>query len=116
MTDLDVHNEAAVQAWLEAHRDELKALSAVSDEQRRPVELDQASVGRLSRMDALQGQAMAQAVERRRHDEIARVEAALARLAEGEYGACVSCGEDISEERLRLDPATPLCLDCAKGG
>ena len=116
MTDLDVHNDAAVEAWLRARREELETLSAGSDDQRRPVELDQTSAGRLSRMDALQGQAMAQAVEKRRHDEIARVDAACSRLAEGEYGACVHCGEDVSEDRLRLDPATPLCLDCAKGG
>ncbi|MEM1399750.1 MAG: TraR/DksA C4-type zinc finger protein, partial [Pseudomonadota bacterium] len=81
----------------------------------KPVELDQASVGRLSRMDALQGQAMAKAVEQRRLDEISRINAALRRLAEGEYGACANCGENVSEGRLRLDPSVAVCLDCARG-
>ena len=44
---------------------------------RQPVELDQTRVGRLSRMDALQGQAMAQETARRRDNEVVRIDAAL---------------------------------------
>ena len=81
---------------------------------RRPVELDQQSVGRLSRMDALQVQAMAQAQEGRRQDQLRRIDAALRRLADGEYGACVECGEDIPAKRLEIDPTVVRCVDCAK--
>jgi len=81
----------------------------------RPVELDQTRVGRLSRMDALQGQAMAQETERRRNNELQRIDAALARVDTGDYGYCVICGEEISSKRLALDPSTPLCIDCASG-
>ena len=115
MVGLDVTDESAVEAWLRQRRADLLAHSDSSGDQRRPVELDQTTVGRLSRMDALQGQAMAQALDRRRVEEIARIDAALGRLADGEYGACASCGEDISEGRLRLDPSIPTCLDCAQG-
>lgn len=45
--------------------------------------------------------------------ELRMIEAALARMDEGEYGFCVSCGERISEERLDLIPATPFCRDHA---
>lgn len=103
----------ATRARLIGARDELLRLIDASEESRGPVELDQARVGRLSRMDALQEQAMAIETERRRRVEIRRVDAALARLEEGEYGACVECGEDIEPKRLDLDPTAPLCISCA---
>lgn len=42
-------------------------------------------------------------------NEIRMIDAALARMDEGEYGYCVSCGDEIAEERLDLVPATPFC-------
>ena len=45
--------------------------------------------------------------------EIRQIEAALARIAAGEYGACVKCGAEISDDRLDLLPHTPFCRDCA---
>ena len=92
---------------------ELKKLDAGSVESRNPVELDQSRQGRLSRMDALQGQAMAMETARRRALELQKIEAALDRLQEGDYGYCVKCGESIGHKRLEFDPATPLCIDCA---
>lgn len=79
------------------------------------VELDQQAVGRLSRMDALQNQAMAKATGARRKTERARLQAALARMDDGEFGYCEDCGEDIAPGRLRLDPAATRCVDCASG-
>ncbi len=99
-----------------ARRDELRALSARAQDSRQPVELDQSKVGRLSRMDALQGQAMAQESERRREAELQRIEAALARLSSGDYGYCVRCDEEIAPARLKLDPAVATCIKCAGGG
>ena len=79
------------------------------------VELDQQAVGRLSRMDALQNQAMAKATDARRAGERARLTAALARMDEGEFGFCEDCGEEIAVGRLQLDPAATRCVDCARG-
>jgi DnaK suppressor protein len=104
----------ATLARLQARRAELAGLAAAHEEDSRPVELDQGRQGRLSRMEALQEQAMAIEVERRRELELARVDAALQRLAGNAYGACVSCGEPIEPRRLAFDPATPLCLGCAR--
>ncbi len=103
----------ATRARLIGARDELRRLIDAGEESRRPVELDQARVGRLSRMDALQEQAMAIETERRRKLELRRIDAALVRLDDGEYGACVECGEDIEPKRLDLDPTAPLCMGCA---
>jgi len=84
---------------------ELQALLELSEGASSPVVLDQTSVGRLSRMDAMQGQAMAQETERRRRVEIQKIEAALKRMDEGEYGYCIKTGEEIPLQRLELDPA-----------
>jgi RNA polymerase-binding transcription factor len=99
-----------------ARQAEVLAIMSASDTDSNPVELDQARVGRLSRMDALQGQAMAQETERRRKNELSRIEAALDRVTAEDYGYCVSCDEEISEKRLALDPSTPQCIDCARSG
>jgi RNA polymerase-binding transcription factor DksA len=46
--------------------------------------------------------------------EIAQIRAALTRMDAGEYGACVTCGAEISEDRLNLLPYTPFCRGCAR--
>jgi DnaK suppressor protein len=96
-----------------ARQQELQALAASSADARKPVELDQTSVGRLSRMDAMQGQAMALETEQRRKNELTKIDSALIRMNEDEYGYCLSCGEEISPKRLDLDPAIATCIDCA---
>ena len=91
----------------------LRGLQETADEAAGTVELDQTSVGRLSRMDALQGQAMSRERDRRRQIELQKIAAALRRIDAGDYGDCVRCGEEIAIRRLELDPAAPLCIDCA---
>ncbi len=95
-------------------RNEVEELSVVTEEARQPVELDQTMVGRLSRMDALQSQAMQLETERRRTVEIMRIGSALQRIDEGEFGYCVSCGIEIEPKRLDNDPTSPTCFDCAE--
>ena len=94
---------------------QISAADAKTSGERAPVELDQQAVGRLSRMDALQVQAMALETSRRRAAELQRIAAALARIDEGEYGTCLECGEEIAVRRLELAPAAPLCIACASG-
>jgi DnaK suppressor protein len=106
---------AYFRSLLEKRISELDALEVSTKEARAPVTLDQQSVGRLSRMDALQGQAMALATEQRRKTERQRIKAALGRIDSGEYGYCRMCEGDIPEKRLELDPATPVCVTCVSG-
>ena len=49
------------------------------------------------------------------HDlqELRQIDAALKRIEEDEYGYCVTCGNEISPERLEILPATPFCKNCA---
>ena len=78
------------------------------------VALDQQSVGRLSRMDALQQQAMAKAVDLRRQIEKKALEDALKRIARNEYGECIDCGEFMEFERLKVKPSVLKCSECMK--
>ncbi len=98
---------------LQTLKREIEDLSRIAEEDRATVELDQQSVGRLSRMDALQRQAMAEASERARVLEIRKIDAALQRIDEGEFGYCLECGEEIAEKRLDVDPAASHCIRCA---
>ncbi len=88
----------------------------ISSEGRAPVTLQQDSVGRLSRMDAMQQQAMALASEERRKAERGRIVAAIKRVEEGEWGYCLTCGEEIASARLAHDPSVAQCIACASGG
>jgi len=101
------------KAMLLAQRKQLLEQKEISQESTRTVELDQSSVGRLSRMDAMQSQAMALEGKRRREIQLTRIEAALERIDEGEFGYCAMCDEEIADGRLEVDPANPFCVNCA---
>lgn len=92
----------------------LMTASGDSRADRAPVELDQQSVGRLSRMDAMQQQAMAAATEARRGSRLRALQAALERLGGDEFGWCEDCGEPIAAKRLDLDPTLTRCISCAR--
>ena len=94
-------------------REELETATAESEDSKQVVELDQARVGRLSRMDAMQSQQMAQASGRRRDLMLRKITAALARIESGDYGFCQSCEEQINPKRLEFDPTAVLCIECA---
>lgn len=102
-----------IEARLLERRKDILALIEGHGEDSKPVELDQTRVGRLSRMDSLQSQAMAKETDRRRHQELDQIDHALQRLADNTYGDCVECGEPIAVKRLAFDPSTPMCIGCA---
>jgi DnaK suppressor protein len=93
-------------------REELQAIAAIGDESAAVVELDQSKLGRLSRMDAMQAQAMAKASGQRREVMLRNIEAALKRIDDGEYGRCRACDEPINPKRLEFDPTALRCIEC----
>lgn len=110
--------DAQISAYRDRLLQERKALDdgdAQGAEDRETVVLDQQSVGRLSRMDALQRQAMAEANQRRRAARRRRIDAALKRIDEEDFGFCGDCGAEIAGARLDLDPTVPQCVSCASG-
>ncbi|CAN0511485.1 unnamed protein product, partial [Laminaria digitata] len=102
------------RALLEARKAELETSIDNASDSAAPVELDQQVQGRLSRMDAIQGQAMAQATIERRRIEIAQIDAAFRRMEKDDFGYCVECGEEIAGKRLELNPAIARCVECAE--
>jgi len=106
------HNKYRVK--LEALQRTLQDVHSSGEQAAKTVELDQTRVGRLSRMDAMQAQAISIATNSRRKTEMYRISLALQRIADGEYGYCLSCDEDIAPQRLGIDPAATLCIDCAE--
>ena len=102
-----------IEGQLKIQRAELLKRTEITSNDRKAVELDQSQVGRLSRIDAIQIQQMALEQGRRRNAELLKIERALKRITDNEYGYCVKCDETISPKRLEYDLATPLCIKCA---
>ena len=113
LNDLDTQQYKQVLLKLQA---DLLAVEQSGQEAAQTVELDQTVVGRVSRMDALQGQAMAKDSQQRRTIQLQRITASLQRIEKGIFGLCLRCGEAIHVKRLEFDPSTPLCIDCANQG
>jgi DnaK suppressor protein len=101
-----------LRARLEQRLTEIAAQLRETADAAKPVQLDQTSVGRLSRMDALQQQATRMSLRENFLREQRRTHAALERLREGRYGICCACQDALSPERLHADPAAPFCMDC----
>ncbi len=76
------------------------------------VVLDQTSVGRVSRMDAMQQQSMAKSTRVNAEASLRKVAAALKRIADQDYGYCSKCDEPIHFKRLQVQPAASHCLNC----
>jgi len=131
---MDKNQLIAFRQQLISLRQELQTSEEISEEARQPVALDQSMVGRLSRIDAMQGVQMAQEASRRRQQQLVRIVGALARIdsdlstdlsadlsaeisagnrTNNEYGYCSLCDEDISIGRLNIDPTYVLCIGCA---
>jgi DnaK suppressor protein len=115
MDDRDDQKRAArFRPRLEQELAEIDKLDQENAAWSAPVELDQQSVGRVSRIDAMQMQAMSQAVQRRRTARRVAIQQALKRIEEGEFGFCVDCGEPIAPGRLDVDPTFAACVRCAR--
>ncbi|MFT6100601.1 MAG: DnaK suppressor protein [Arenicella sp.] len=98
---------------LQALKLDVRQTSTLASNAAQPVELDQNRVGRLSRIDAMQGQAMAQANVERQKVLLTEIERALTEIESGDYGRCVECDEFIAVARLEADPVTQRCIVCA---
>ena len=95
-------------------REVLESVAETADESSQVVELDQTRQGRLSRMDAMQAQAMSLESARRREMMLKGIASALERLDSGTFGLCRTCEEPIARKRLEFDPTALLCIDCAQ--
>lgn len=112
--DLTDEEIATYRDALTSLRDSLRDRLEGTDARAGTVHLDQAAVGRISRIDAMQQQQMALAEQRRGALQAKQVERALKAIEEGSYGDCARCGEPIGRRRLSVRPEAPFCMTCAR--
>lgn len=109
--DLTSEQRAELEADLCALQVDLAEMIELSKEGSRPVDLDQ-PIGRISRMDAIQQQQMAESNRRGYKLRLRRVEAALSAMGNAEYGLCHACEEPIAFRRLKAVPESRMCIQC----
>jgi DnaK suppressor protein len=99
-------------AELDRALEKLERSMRTTEEAMRPVELDQAAMGRLSRIDLLQNQGLTRNLRDREQAQLGQITSAFQRIAAGTYGQCVECGGPIAFERLQVFPETATCSAC----
>jgi DnaK suppressor protein len=102
-----------IKSLIQSRQRQIHETSASAVEGTATVELDQSTVGRLSRIDAMQMQQMNLESERRRQRELVALDAALSRIKNDEYGLCLQCDEEINPKRLEIDLTARYCINCA---
>ncbi|MDH5670695.1 MAG: TraR/DksA C4-type zinc finger protein [Myxococcales bacterium] len=114
MQELTPEQSQQLQTRLHELLSSLQQQLEAAAEGARTVQLDQSSVGRLSRMDAMQQQAMAQATVRKLELRLQQCRAALTACERGDYGNCRRCEEPIGYRRLSARPEAPFCVGCQR--
>jgi DnaK suppressor protein len=109
---LNQHQLEELRCLLVARQQELEAQLLITDSSTKPVTLDQQSVGRVSRIDAIQQQQMAIASQKQANQILKQVELSLSRIDSEDYGICLQCQETIAFARLQAQPFAGLCLGC----
>ena len=97
-----------IDEQIESVTEEIEELKELT----KPVKLD-ASVGRLSRMDAINNKAINDKSLREKKSTLQKLERARERAKEGDLGKCLKCGNDIPFGRLKIMPYTTRCVQCA---
>lgn len=100
--------DAAKETLLARRAELLGNLDRIGDELDEPMPKDWEDAA-----SERQGDEVLSALGQSDRAEIRRIDAALARIAAGEYGDCVRCGNPIAEKRLQLLPDTPFCANCS---
>jgi DnaK suppressor protein len=113
ITHLSESQLEELRSELERQLKKLQRSMRTTNRVMKPVQLDQSSVGRLSRIDNLQTQGLTAGLQAREQAKLGQIQEALMRMAGGTYGTCVICGEPVAFERLMVFPEAPNCGACA---
>ncbi len=111
---MDQENYSVIKKIIEQA---LIQLTIVENSQRAASEtviLDQSCTGRLTRIDALQQQAMAKANRQRTILRKKQLKMALDEIRNSSYGLCLECEEAIALARLKVNPIAKWCISCAQ--
>jgi DnaK suppressor protein len=72
------------------------------------------SIGRVSRMDAIQNKSVVEAALREAQRKLSGLEGALANIDNPDFGLCKRCKKPIPVKRLLLMPQSGYCVNCAQ--
>jgi DnaK suppressor protein len=79
----------------------------------RPIAPDNA-IGRISRMEAINSKSINEEALRKTENTLAKLQQALKKIDDEDFGICIECDEAIPFARLMILPETPLCVGCAE--
>ena len=101
-----------LEQYIRAEIEALKKNIIFYKEGAKPVALDSA-IGRVTRMDAINSKSISEESLRKAEIALLKLESALEKRDDPDFGFCLECGEEINPKRLEFDPAVELCIDCA---
>jgi DnaK suppressor protein len=82
------------------------------EEKTQPIAPD-CSLGRLTRLDAMQEKSINEAILAKARIRLKKIEFALGKIANEDYGLCTICEEEIPYKRLCVVPESSICITCA---
>ena len=85
---------------------------AALEESAAPV-VPENSIGRISRMDAINNKSVVEASLRNRKKKLGKLRVALSNVAKPGFGQCANCGNAINPKRIMLMPESSKCIKCA---
>ena len=98
-----------IQEAIEAQKTLIASLAETS----KPVAPDNA-IGRLSRMEALNDRAVSEASLNAARHKLSRLENALGKVDQSDFGICVTCDTPIPPGRILLMPEAIRCVPCSE--
>ena len=82
-------------------------------EMTKPVEPDSA-IGRISRMDAINNQAVTESSLRQAREKLKKLNIVLSKIGDKDFGICLSCRKPIPLGRILVRPESMHCVNCAR--
>lgn len=108
----DSKNQDSYRKKLQKSLEDIQEYLGKTEESAEAVSPDK-SLGRLSRMEAMQDQQLILEARRRKKMQKVAVLSALQRIENGQFGTCVFCGKPIASERLEVAPESSTCVSCS---
>ncbi len=105
-------NRTEIRAKIEAEISKTQKLVQEYSELTKPVEPENA-IGRISRMDAIQNKSVTEAALRKTKEKLEKLEFALTKVDDDEFGICVSCKKPIPLGRILIMPQSMTCVACS---
>ncbi len=97
-----------IESELSRLRSEISDLEIVT----KPISPENA-IGRISRMDAINNKSVIEAALRTKKVELSKLEKAISKIDDPQFGICVRCGNPIPEGRIMLMPGATRCVSCS---